>query len=125
MPNATVVDIMRAIREADQQPDRPHVIEPEARKVLKELPDGAREAIDAFVAAKELKAYADAQKDAYEEVIRKMLDGADIGTIDGREVVRLNQSHNSRLDAQIVKSGWPEAFQAAYKRTDYDYLSVK
>jgi predicted aspartyl protease len=89
------------------------------------LPDGAQEALDAFVAAKELRAYAEGQKDVYEQIIREMLDGADIGTLKGKEVVRLNKSHNSHFDAAILRDGFPEAYEAAKKRTDYDYLSVR
>lgn len=122
---ATIVDFMALIRAMQGAGAVEAPAESAPPKVLKELPAELKATLDAFTAAKEMLKYAEQQKDIAEDKIRAALDGADIGTIDGHEVVRVNQSHNSHVDAGIVKTAFPEAYEAAYKRTDYTYLTVK
>jgi len=122
-PPATIVDFMALIK-AMQGAGVTAAEEATSPKVTVELAPELQATIDQFQAAKEMLKYADAQKDVAEEKIRAALDGADIGTINGKPVIKVNQSHNSHLDAGIVKTAFPEAYEAAYKRTDYDYLTV-
>jgi predicted phage-related endonuclease len=124
-PAATIVDFMALIKAMQGAAATEVADTATAPSVTKELPPELRVDLDAFNAAKEMVKYAESQKDIAEERIRMALDGADIGTIDGKEVVRVNASHNSHLDSGIVKTAFPEAFEAAYKRTDYTYLTVK
>jgi len=123
-PPATITDFMALIK-AMQGAGATAPEVPTPPSVAKELPRELMPDLAAFNAAKDMIKYANDQKDIAEEKIRLALDGADIGTIDGKEVVRVNASHNSHVDAGIVKTVFPEAYEAAYKRTDYTYLSVK
>lgn len=89
-----------------------------------QLSEGDRVILREFANAKQLEKLGKELKEAAELKIRDLLGDAVIGTIDGVQVVKVNSGSNSRLDSVTVRDGWPEAYEAAKRTTDYTYLSV-
>lgn len=121
---AAVTQLMDFLRKEGTAPTGTAVPTEIPTKTVKELSEDIRPVIRAFEDAKALLKFADEQKDALEERIRQALDGADIGMIRGIEVVRVNASHNSHMDRPTLREAYPEAYEAALRRTDYTYLTT-
>jgi len=77
-----------------------------------------------FKDAKELMKLAENLKKTAEAKIRDLLGEATTGVVNGKTVVRVNSGSNSHLDGSIIQDGWPEAYDAAKKTTDYTYVTV-
>jgi predicted phage-related endonuclease len=93
--------------------------------LVRELTAADLELLREFKNAKALAKLADELKDAAEEKIRDLLGDATIGVIDNKPVVKVNAGSNSRLDSSTVRDGWPEAYDAAKRTTEYTYLTVE
>jgi ABC-type transporter MlaC component len=84
----------------------------------------AAEAVKAFAEAKAAEAAAKAAKAAAEKIIREALGEATSGTFRGQTIVRLQSSSNSTLDRETIKTAFPEAYAAALRVTEYDFIKV-
>lgn len=120
MTQAVVHDLLARIKASGVTPtETPEVTElPTQRELPRELVGN----LQMFEDLKAIISWADGLKDEQENVIREALDGAKIGTIDGRPVVKVIDSHNSHFDRAKLKAGFPEAYEATLKRVDYDYI---
>jgi len=66
-----------------------------------------------------------AQKDELDTQLREMLLGNDVGTINGVERIRVVQRNNSKIDRDLLKTAWPEAYEATLVETPYTVLQAK
>ena len=73
------------------------------------------------VALKEL----DAKKAAAEKAIRDALAGRDVGMINGVERVRVSHRNRSNIDRELLKTAFPEAYEATITETQYSVLVTK
>lgn len=73
------------------------------------------------VALKELEA----KKAAVEKAIRDALAGNDVGTINGVERVRISHRNRSNIDRELLKTAFPEAYEATITETQYSVLVTK
>lgn len=89
------------------------------------LPDTAIGLITKFNEAKAAIKAAEAEKAEAEAALREMLQGAEVGVIDGVERVRVSVRNNSKIDRELLKTAWPEAFEATLVVTPYTVLQTK
>jgi hypothetical protein len=54
-----------------------------------------------------------------------MLGDAEVGTINGVERVRIVSRVTSKIDRDLLKTGFPEAFESTYVQTPYTILQTK
>ena len=120
--NPIITLLFEALKAAVPGEVNGHVAAPE--KTTKELAPEMMTAVIAFDNAKKLAKFAKREKKKFEAQLRDALDGADVGTIAGQPVVTRVHSHNSHCDAEVLKSAFPEAYEASLKKCDYDYLKV-
>jgi hypothetical protein len=73
------------------------------------------------VALKEL----DAKKAAAEKAIRDALAGRDVGMINGVERIRVSHRNRSNIDRELLKTAFPEAYEATITETQYSVLVTK
>ncbi len=73
------------------------------------------------VALKELEG----KKATAEKAIRDALAGNDVGTINGVERVRVSHRNRSNIDRELLKTAFPEAYEATMTETQYTVLVTK
>jgi hypothetical protein len=73
------------------------------------------------VALKELEA----TKAAAEKAIRDALAGNNVGMINGVERVRVSHRNRSNIDRELLKTAFPEAYEATITETQYSVLVTK
>lgn len=89
-----------------------------------ELPAKARKALLAFSKAKAAEAKAKEAKAKAEAILREALGEATKATIDGVAVVSVVSSKNTSFDREMMKSLYPEAYEATLRETAYTYLKT-
>jgi predicted phage-related endonuclease len=89
------------------------------------LPDTAIGLIAKFNEAKAAIKLFEAEKAEAEAALREMLQGAEVGVIDGVERLRISVRNNSKIDRELLKTAWPEAFEATLVVTPYTVLQTK
>jgi hypothetical protein len=67
----------------------------------------------------------EAKKQAAETAIREALKGNDIGTINGVERVRIAHRNLSKIDRELLKTAFPEAYTASMVESAYTVLQAK
>ena len=67
----------------------------------------------------------EAKKQAAENAIREALDGNDVGLIDGVERVRVQHRNLSKVDRELLKTAFPEAYEATLVESSYTVLQAK
>lgn len=90
-----------------------------------QLEPAAASVLARFNEVKNLIKELDAEKSKLDEEIRAMLGDASVGTIDGVERVRLSLRNNSKIDREMLKAAWPEAFEATLVVTPYTVITTK
>lgn len=66
-----------------------------------------------------------AQKDELDAQLRDALLGNEVGTVDGVERIRIVLRNNSKIDRELLKAAWPEAYEATLVETPYTVLQAK
>lgn len=89
-----------------------------------ELPPKARKALLAFSKAKAAEAKAKEAKAKAEAILREALGEATKGTLDGVAVVSVVSSKNTSFDREVMKSLYPEAYEATLRETAYTYIKT-
>jgi len=89
------------------------------------LDESAEALIVAFNNAKAAIKELEAKKAEAENALREMLGDAQVGTINGVERVRIASRVTSKIDRDLLKTGFPEAFEATYVQTPYTVLQTK
>lgn len=89
-----------------------------------ELSAKAVKALSAFNKAKQAEAKAKALKAKAEAILREALGEAKVGIVEGVVAVRVVNGSNTHFDRELMKSLYPEAFEATLKTTEYDYLKT-
>jgi hypothetical protein len=89
-----------------------------------ELSAKAVKALSAFNKAKQAEAKAKALKAKAEAVLREALGEAKAGFVEGVVAVRVVHGSNTHFDRELMKSTYPEAFEATIRSTEYDYLKT-
>lgn len=89
-----------------------------------ELSAKAKKALAAFNKAKQAEAKAKALKAQAEAILREALGEAKAGAIDGVIAVRVVNGSNTHFDREMMKSLYPEVYEATIRSTDYDYLKT-
>jgi hypothetical protein len=89
-----------------------------------ELSAKAVKALSAFNKAKQAEAKAKALKAKAEAVLREALGEFQVGIVDGIVAVRVVHGSNTHFDRELMKSTYPEAFEATIRSTEYDYLKT-
>lgn len=89
-----------------------------------ELSAKAIKALAAFNRAKAAEAKAKAAKAKAEAIVRAALGEAVKGTVEGVAVVSVVSSKNTSFDREVMKSLYPEAYEATLRTTEYDYLKT-
>jgi predicted phage-related endonuclease len=89
------------------------------------LDPSAEALIVAFNEAKAAIKALEAKKAEAENAIRALLQGADIGVINGVERVRVNHRNRSNIDREALKAAFPEAYAACLTETAYTVLQAK
>jgi predicted phage-related endonuclease len=67
----------------------------------------------------------EAKKQAAETAIREALKGNEIGTINGVERVRIAHRNLSKINRELLKTAFPEAYSAALEESAYTVLQAK
>lgn len=80
--------------------------------------------IEEFNAAKEAIKALELQKKEVEMKIRELLAGAEVGTIAGAPRVKLITSSNSKINRDLLKSAYPEAYEATLEVKPYDFVKT-
>jgi hypothetical protein len=81
-------------------------------------------AFDSFMDAKRLAKQAEAMKTEAEATLREFLtaNGVEAITVEGRTVVTLAKRNRTGIDSALLKSAFPEAFEATQTESSYDFL---
>jgi hypothetical protein len=81
-------------------------------------------AFDSFMEAKRLAKQAEALKAEAETALRAFMaqHGVEAITVEGRTVVTLAKRNRTGVDTALLKSAFPEAFEATQTATAYDFL---
>lgn len=82
-------------------------------------------AIEDFNAAKQLLDELRHSKEDAEQIIRSLLGDAEIAKVAGVERVRVQHRTNSSFDRDLMKTAYPEAFEACLKITPYTVLKAQ
>jgi antitoxin (DNA-binding transcriptional repressor) of toxin-antitoxin stability system len=93
-------------------------------KTAVELSEAGVKALKAFNKAKASEAKAKAIKAKAEAILRAELGEAVVATIQGLSVASLVASKNTHFDRELMKSAYPEAFEATLRTTEYDYIKT-
>jgi hypothetical protein len=93
-------------------------------KTAVELSEAGVKALKAFNKAKASEAKAKATKAKAEAILRAELGKASVATIQGLAVASLVASKNTHFDRELMKSVYPEAFEATLRTTEYDYIKT-
>ena len=67
----------------------------------------------------------EAKKQAAETAIREALKGNEIGTINGVERVRIAHRNLSKINRELLKTAFPEAYSASLEESAYTVLQAK
>lgn len=67
----------------------------------------------------------EAKKAAAETAIRELLAGATVGHINGVERVRVQHRNMSKIDRDMLKTAFPEAYEACMVESPYTVLQTK
>lgn len=67
----------------------------------------------------------EAKKAEVEASLRGMLGNAEVGLIDGVERVRIAHRNLSKIDREMLKTAFPEAYQATLVESPYTVLQAK
>lgn len=67
----------------------------------------------------------EAKKQAAETAIREALNGNSVGTINGVERVRVARRNLSKVNRELLKTGFPEAYEATLEESSYTVLQAK
>jgi predicted phage-related endonuclease len=89
------------------------------------LEESAEALIVAFNNAKAAIKALEGEKAEAEKALRELLGDAEVGTINGVERVRIVSRVTSKIDRDLLKTGFPEAFEATYVQTPYTVLQTK
>jgi hypothetical protein len=89
-----------------------------------ELSAKAIKALTTFNKAKAAEAKAKALKSKAEAILREALGEAKAGVVEGVVAVRVVNGANTHFDRELMKSLFPEAYEATLKTTEYDYLKT-
>jgi predicted phage-related endonuclease len=89
------------------------------------LDESAEMLIVAFNDAKAAIKALEGKKAEAEAALREMLGDAEVGTINGVERVRIVSRVTSKIDRDLLKTGFPEAFESTYVQTPYTILQTK
>lgn len=89
-----------------------------------ELGAGAEAIIARFTEAKKLAKAAEEAKKAAEAELRAMLGDAKVGTINGVERIKISERATTTVDRELLKSAFPEAFEATVGKTPYTILTT-
>lgn len=94
-------------------------------EAVAELDKSAEALIVEFNEAKAALKVLEGRKAAAEKALREMLGAADVGMIDGVERVRVSHRNRSNIDRELLKSAFPEAYEATQTETAYTVLTTK
>lgn len=89
-----------------------------------ELSPKARKALLAFSKAKSAETKAKEAKAKAEAILREALGEATKGTLDGVAVLSVVSSKNTSFDRELMKSLYPEAYEATLRETAYTYIKT-
>ena len=89
-----------------------------------ELSPKARKALLAFSKAKAAETKAKEAKAKAEAILREALGEATKGTLDGVAVLSVVSSKNTSFDRELMKSLYPEAYEATLRETAYTYIKT-
>lgn len=67
----------------------------------------------------------EARKSDAEKAIREALAGNDVGLINGVERVRVQHRNLSKVDRELLKTAFPEAYEATLVESSYTVLQTK
>lgn len=67
----------------------------------------------------------EAQKDELDAQLRALLEGNEVGTINGVERIRIVHRNTSKIDRKTLQAAWPEAYEATLVETPYTILQTK
>ena len=90
------------------------ILDPAAEALLVEFNE-AKAAIKAL----------EGKKAAAEKAIREMLGGATVGHINGVERVRVQHRNMSKIDRDMLKTAFPEAYETCMVESPYTVLQTK
>lgn len=89
-----------------------------------DLGASAEEIIARFNEAKKLAKAADEAKKAAEAELRQLLGDAVIGMINGVERLKVSERSVTTVDRDLLKSAFPEAYEATVGKTPYTILTT-
>jgi hypothetical protein len=89
------------------------------------LGDGAEAVIAKFNEVKAAIKALEASKADLDAQLRAMLLGNFVGTINGVERVRIVRRNTSNVDRDLLKAGWPEAYEATLVESPYTVVQAK
>lgn len=92
---------------------------------ITELDTSVEALIVEFNEAKAAMKALEARKSAAEAAIREALAGNDVGTINGVERVRVQHRNRSNIDRELLKTAFPEAYEATQVESPYTVLQAK
>jgi predicted phage-related endonuclease len=95
------------------------------REEFTELDPSMEEVILEFNALKLTIKALEANKARMDQKIREALKGSDVGTINGVERVRVQHRNMSKIDREMLKTAFPEAYQSTLIESAYTVLQAK
>jgi predicted phage-related endonuclease len=89
-----------------------------------ELKAKARKALTAFVEAKQAIKEAEAKKEQAEAELREAIGEATIATVNGFQVLSVAFRSRTNINAKLLETDFPEAYEATKFLSEYDFLNV-
>ena len=97
----------------------------EVTEVVTNLDPSVEALIVDFNEAKAAIKALEAKKQAAETALREALNGNEVGHINGVERVRVSHRNMSKVDRELLKTAFPEAYSATLVESGYTVLIAK
>ena len=104
---------------------RTTVTEVTVTTTVRHLDASVDEIVKAFAKTKEDIKVLETKKKALEEQIRKLMEGASAGYIDGVKRIEILNRSLSKIDRKQLQEVYPEAYAATLKTTEYTVVSAE
>jgi len=89
------------------------------------LDKATAEIINEFVSTRDLINNLEKTKKELEAQIKSVLGDAEVGVVDGKVRIEVSKRTRAGVSTEVLKTAYPEAYEASKTSTDYSVLVVK
>jgi predicted phage-related endonuclease len=101
------------------------VTEVATEKTAVSLDKATAEIITEFVSTRDLINNLEKTKKELEAKIKEVLGDAEVGVLDGKIRIEVSKRNRTGVSTEVLKTAYPEAYEASKTSTDYVVLVVK